>query len=247
MSCPTFGGQYKVSQTLGSDFDLPYYIYSKIKRNKTEKVISPLKIGLKITNACYFRCPYCFVSKEEDYLLFDHLKIIIDKLPQLPFEVYLTGGEATLHPEFPKIVDYLVDLGILVKLHTTGVITEKSRNYIISNLEKFSSIQISIDSIKNFDKLRPSHIVINPLEQICSFVQKCLDRDYKKLLVNIVISSLNIHELDEVIDFCFKQGLLRIQLSSIFSIHNRLLVSDEKYAAHYNKLIEKFSCLGVQF
>ncbi|QLB49875.1 radical SAM/SPASM domain-containing protein [Streptococcus sanguinis] len=237
----------EVSQNLGNDFDLPYYIYFKVKSDTNEKVISPLKIGLKITNACHFRCPYCFVIKEEDYLSFDNLKIVMSKLPQLPYEVYLTGGEATLHPEFSKIVNYLVELGILVKLHTTGVIPEKNRTYIISNLEKFSSIQISIDSIKNFDKLRPNHIDTNPLDKICSFVKECLSRDYKKLLVNIVVSSLNINELDEIIDFCYNHGLVRIHLSSIFSINSRLLVSDEKYATHYNKIILKYSNLGYNF
>ncbi|HEO6754741.1 TPA: SPASM domain-containing protein [Streptococcus agalactiae] len=237
----------EISQNLGNDFDLPYYIYSRLKSDINEKAVSPLKIGLKITNACHFRCPYCFVIKEEDFLSFDNLKIIIAKLPQLPYEVYLTGGEATLHPEFSKIVDYLVELGILVKLHTTGVIIEKSRKYILSNLDKFSSIQISIDSIENFDKLRPNKIDINPLEQICSFVKDCLSKHYQKLLVNIVISSLNIHELDEIINFCYKQGLRRIQLSSIFSIHNRLLVSDEQYADYYNNLIMKFSNQGMKF
>ena len=39
----------EVSQNLGNDFDLPYYIYSKVKTSTNEKVISPLKIGLKIT------------------------------------------------------------------------------------------------------------------------------------------------------------------------------------------------------
>lgn len=88
----------EVSQNLGNDFDLPYYIYSKVKTSTNEKVISPLKIGLKITNACHFRCPYCFVKKEEDYLSFDNLKIIIAKLPQLPYEVYLTGGGSNFTP-----------------------------------------------------------------------------------------------------------------------------------------------------
>lgn len=35
----------EVSQNLGNDFDLPYYIYSKVKTSTNEKVISPLKIG----------------------------------------------------------------------------------------------------------------------------------------------------------------------------------------------------------
>ena len=33
----------EVSQNLGNDFDLPYYIYFKVKSDTNEKVISPLK------------------------------------------------------------------------------------------------------------------------------------------------------------------------------------------------------------
>ena len=45
----------KISQDLGNDFDLPYYIYTKVKTDTNEKVSAPLKIGLKLTNACHFR------------------------------------------------------------------------------------------------------------------------------------------------------------------------------------------------
>ena len=51
-----------------SSFDLPFYIYSKIRSKSNEKVIAPLKIGLNISNECHFRCPYCFVSKNSEYL-----------------------------------------------------------------------------------------------------------------------------------------------------------------------------------
>lgn len=123
-----------------SSFDLPFYIYSKISSKSNEKVIAPLKIGLKITNECHFRCPYCFVSKNSEYLRYQDLKTVLSKLPQYPYEVYLTGGEATLHPKFDKIVDYIDSLGILIKLHTTGVVPLNTEKYILNNIEKFSSI-----------------------------------------------------------------------------------------------------------
>lgn len=237
----------KISQDLGNDFDLPYYIYTKVKTDTNEKVSAPLKIGLKLTNACHFRCPYCFVYKDNDYVDFDNLKLIFQKLPQLPFEVYLTGGEAILHPQFSEIVDYLTNLGILVKLHTTGVINMQSRNYILNNLSKFSSIQISIDSIKNFDKLRPNIIDKDPLERIISFVKQCKEKKYKNLLVNTVISSLNVNELDEIMEFCLCHNLFKVQLSTIFTTSKRLLVSDEIYAKHYNQIITKYSKKGLCF
>lgn len=32
---------------------------------------------------------------------------ILNKFPQLPYKIYLTGGEPTLNKDFIKMVDYL--------------------------------------------------------------------------------------------------------------------------------------------
>ncbi len=230
-----------------SSFDLPFYIYSKISSQNNEKVIAPLKIGLKITNECHFRCPYCFVSKNSEYLSYQNLKTVLSKLPQYPYEVYLTGGEATLHPKFDKIVDYIDSLGILIKLHTTGVVPLITEKYILNNIEKFSSIQISLDSIKNFNKLRPNLIDEDPLIKIVNFCKKLQQNKFENIIVNIVISSLNIMELPEIFDFCLSNKLKYIQLSSIFTTSKRLLTNDLDYFLYYEELLTTYREQGIIF
>lgn len=230
-----------------STFDLPFYIYSKTCSEDNEKVIAPLKIGLKITNECHFRCPYCFVTKNTEYLKFQDLKTILCKLPQYPYEVYLTGGEATLHPDFNKIVDYIDCLGILIKLHTTGVVPFSSEKYILNNIKKFSSIQISLDSIKNFSKLRPNLIDKDPLHQICDFCKKLQQKRFENIIVNIVVSSLNVMELSEIFDFCLDNNLKYIQLSSIFTTSKRLLLNDLDYMDYYDGLLATYQRKGIIF
>lgn len=236
-----------ISNNITTNFDFYYYLYSRLKQNNVEKAIAPLKIGLKITNNCKFRCPYCFVNKEVSNLSLANLKTIIAKLPQLPLEVYLTGGEPTLNPEFSDIVNFLYKNDLLIRLHTTGLIDKKSKQFILENLEKFTSIQISIDSIKNFSKLRPHVHKKDTLKEVSSFIEKCIFYNFSNLSVNIVISKINILELSDIFDFCLKHKVNKIRLSPIFSKNKYLLYDDNDYDSYFYSLISNYQEKGITF
>lgn len=46
-------------------FDLSYYIFKRIEENDFKRTSSPMRIGIKITNNCLFRCEYCFTEKNK--------------------------------------------------------------------------------------------------------------------------------------------------------------------------------------
>ena len=236
-----------IIKQVDTSFDLNYYIYTKIKKRNIEKVSSPLKVGLKITGKCHFRCQYCFVNKEKAYLSIENTRKIIEKLPQLPFEIYITGGEATLNPDFEPIIEYLYSLGVLIRLHTTGVISDRTKQYIINNTYKFSSIQISIDSIKNFNKFRPNYVDKNSLLQIVKFVNECKNNGYNNFSINVVLSKLNIDELEDIISFGIEKGIYYFRLSPIFTTNRELMADDERYIEMYRDIIYKYSGRGAVF
>ncbi|RBR28915.1 radical SAM/SPASM domain-containing protein [Enterococcus cecorum] len=237
----------EISSKITNNFDFYYYVYSRIKANNVEKTVAPLKIGLKITDNCKFRCSYCFVNKKNHNLSLQSLKRIISKLPQLPLEVYLTGGEPTLHPEFSNIVDYLYEQNILIRLHTTGFIDSHNEEYILKNLNKFNSIQLSIDSIKHFDKLRPHKSEINVLEKIAYFIEKCISCNFSNLSVNTVVSKKNILELADILNFCITNNVYKVRLSPIFTKNSHLLYKDDEYDSYFYDLISNYTDKGIEF
>jgi radical SAM protein with 4Fe4S-binding SPASM domain len=218
-------------------FDITWYIYSRLKSEKNiEKSILPLKIGLKVTNYCHFNCTYCFTKKDNNYMTLETVQKIIGSLEQYPYIIYLTGGEPLLNPHIFDIIDFLYDKNILVAIHTTGALKNQE---LISQLslreEKITRIQISIDSINNFSKLRPSNFD-NPIQIIREFINQFKQKE--RIYINTVLSKLNINDVFNILDFCSDENISFLRLSTIFTEDSLLELEDLKYAYIYSEIID---------
>lgn len=211
-------------------FDLSYYIFKRIEENDFKRTSSPMRIGIKITNNCLFRCEYCFTEKNKKNISIETIKKIITELDQIPFEVYLTGGDPLLHPKIFEIIDLFYDWNILLKIHTTGITTKENIEHLKKNIYKIEGIQISIDSISKFEMIRKSTIK-DPLNRIKEFIVGIDAKE--KITINTVISNYNYTELKEIIDYCAEVGINKIRLSPIFCEDRNLYKLD-------NELIDIF-------
>ena len=82
---------------------------------------------VKITNYCSGKCPWCYQdSKSED----THYSDIVGKVDsffgsmtqnQRPFQVAIGGGNPNEHPDFIKLIDKFVELGITPSYTTNGI------------------------------------------------------------------------------------------------------------------------------
>jgi uncharacterized radical SAM superfamily Fe-S cluster-containing enzyme len=78
----------------------------------------PCLAVIDITNRCNFKCPVCFAeAKGEGSHYFLEMEVVVKMLKALlnrPVpcrSVQFSGGEPTLHPDFPKILSTARDLG----------------------------------------------------------------------------------------------------------------------------------------
>lgn len=82
---------------------------------------------LEVTSNCNLKCPMCFASSGPggEHLTLAECKAAIDRLVAVegrPEVLQLSGGEPTLHPDFPKLLDYAVSQPIdLVMVNTNGI------------------------------------------------------------------------------------------------------------------------------
>lgn len=235
-----------IDSLLYNDISFDYLIYHFNNQSQTEKIVSPIKVGLKITNNCNFSCNYCFVDKScIKELAFSDVKEIFGKFEQLPYEIYITGGEPTLNKDFKKITKYLADLGIDLKLHTSGFIEDKSVEKFILENKNYKSIQISIDSIKNYNDIRINDKK-DSLYIVTNFAKEVI-RSGIHVVVNIVLSKINICELDEILCYCYINGLKVIRLSPIFTANKNLIINDIEQIEYYVKTMKKYTKMGVKF
>ena len=88
------------------------------------EVAAPYKADLALTYECNNDCPHCYNESDRlqlQSLALDGWKSVVDRLvtvgvPHLIF----TGGEATLHPDLPAIVQYANDRGPICGLNSNG-------------------------------------------------------------------------------------------------------------------------------
>ncbi len=85
---------------------------------------APYKIDVALTYGCNNQCPHCYneVSRlAMPSLPLEHWYQVFDQIRSLGIpHVILTGGEATLHPDFVEIVRYADSLGMVIGLNSNG-------------------------------------------------------------------------------------------------------------------------------
>lgn len=226
-----------------SNIDFSYYLYQRLKENNYEKTEYPLVVGFKITDKCNFNCTNCYVQKGNNDLKLADFKDIFFKLKCKPLYVYLTGGDPFLNEDIFKIIDFLHEQNIKLRIHSTGIYDQKTRETIVDKLKekKVSSIQLSIDSIKNFDGLRPSNFD-NPLSILGDFIYKT--QNFTDITVNFVLSKENRYDIFDVIDFCVVKNITQLNFSQYMGdIKNCVSDLDLDY---YKEVIDYIYNKGIE-
>ena len=121
-------------------FDLPMFRDASFYEAVLEKVgpspttpdrtrdlsdFGPLRgICLDLTQRCNLHCTNCFANANIDLksdLTVEQVMAAVNKFPKRAPVVFLQGGEPTLHPKLPEIIEALVKRGCVPKLVTNGL------------------------------------------------------------------------------------------------------------------------------
>lgn len=95
---------------------------------------------LRITDACDEQCTHCMVSGTPDgkHMSMETLDQVIDFLSRVkPKTMSISGGEPTLHPEWPSIVEKVLPLVPIISVLSNGSFVSKSgQNDLVKGLIK---------------------------------------------------------------------------------------------------------------
>ena len=109
-----------------------------------------------ITDVCALTCPYCFSTKSGLNTPAEHLKPTADRLKQLGvLKVDFGGGEPVSYDRFGEAVDLCEQREMHLTVTTSGVISPRSRGWLLANHERFARVIVSIDgTLPIHDRLR---------------------------------------------------------------------------------------------
>ncbi|TFG05758.1 MAG: radical SAM protein [Promethearchaeota archaeon] len=106
-----------------------------------------LSLIFEVTNACNLRCPFCYVIREdrlqEQHIPLDAYERILRTYR--PLYLQMTGGEATVHPQFIELLKIASKYVLELQVSTNGILLEKYINQFTA-LPKIPTIGISLDA-----------------------------------------------------------------------------------------------------
>jgi len=135
-----------------------------------------------LTSVCNRACRFCFAREEvacassggsawsqEAFMSLDNVKKVIDfhRCSGLP-AISLLGGEPTIHPEFPRIVDMCVEAGLSIRLFTGGVVPGPAKDRLRSLPEHCLSIIVNISAKEHCRSAREYEATVETLRDLAS-------------------------------------------------------------------------------
>lgn len=160
----------------------------------------PYFAHLAITHRCNLRCRFCHIPEERcDELDLESMKSVIDVLDRMGIAVLSIsgGGEPLLREDFAEIINYAATKGLYTKITSNGTLPlDRYRELLNSQV---TEIGISLDGVKGND-LPHSHVSPKILQTI-QFLNDSLPKE-KRLTLNVTVSQINIHQVDEIIQYC---------------------------------------------
>ncbi len=162
--------------------------------------------AIVFTQGCYFRCPYChnpelvlpeqFGPMIEEETVFDFLRARIGKLDG----VVVTGGEPTMQNDLPKFIRRVKDLGMLVKLDSSGVRPDVLQTLFDAKLVDYVAMDIKAP-LPKYEEVVQVRVELEAIRRSISLVmQSGVDYEFRTTLVEGLLTPDDVRAIGE--DIC---------------------------------------------
>lgn len=165
-------------------------------------------VGLvEITSACNLQCPMCFAASGPGgrHLSLDECRAAIDRLVEVegrPEILQLSGGEPTIHPDFPAVLDYACAQPIdIVMINTNGLRFAHDDGLLESVAEKRRRLEIYFQfdgfSEAGSRTLRGENLVEKKLRAL----ERLGEAGLRVILVSTLHPDANESEIGDIVRF----------------------------------------------
>lgn len=205
----------------------------------TQDKAGTYEISIELTNRCNLHCMHCMNSStsktEQVGLSLEEIDILVDEfIENNVVEVYISGGEPTLHPYFKHFVEKLNSKKIVVLLATNAYDIAPYLDTIQKNIK---CVFVSIDGTPEIhDHFRG---VKGAYEKTLSNVRLLLSHKIP-VRISTVVSKSNLDSLENIIQAVKGLGVCEIHFTVLVNIgraqDNKNVAIDEK---DYRYIVER--------
>lgn len=180
-------------------------------KNFNVRYRTPLVVFLEVDYRCNLNCIHCYTREtpsRKNIASFKKLKQIVDKLAESgTLLVVLSGGEPLIRKDIFKIIDYINEKGMKVRLFTNGTLIGDKLNKITAS--NVSNLTVSLDGSNS--KLNDYIRGKGSFNIIIRNIKKAIK---KGLSVHLIMTAnrLNWYDLPRIYKLSKKLGVKRLQV-----------------------------------
>lgn len=182
----------------------------------------PIAVHWELLDKCNLACPFCYIVGHSNNRVVrfnsirHHLSDLIDA--GLLF-CTLTGGEATIHPDFVEIYRYLKNNGVLVDLFTNGLMLSDEIVNVLQ-LQKPMSVEVSIYTLDDEVLRREFGAKIDhPAQAVLNNILRL-----KAVGINVscktLSTTLTANQLGQISDWCLRHKIDHESSNKIVGTHD---------------------------
>lgn len=222
-----------------------FHHQDKLDKLRNEARFSPVQVSLVPTNKCNQSCKYCIYRMEEygdkefnvrEEIPFEKLSEILTDCAEMGVKsIQISGGgEPTIYPQFKKLLERIIDLGLEFALITNGT---RINDNMIPLLSQAQWIRFSLDAgtEKTYAELRK--VPENQFETVLANISKLVDTG-PTIGYSFTVTDINYQELLMATKLAYSLGCDNIRFGAVFQNEN-----DEFFDGMYKSVIEQCELL----
>ncbi|WP_046007150.1 radical SAM protein [Pseudoalteromonas rubra] len=199
------------------------------------------KLVIKMTSSCNLRCEQCFQWRETGFhhgldptaIPYEQSGHLFDFVERQRCDIILTGGEPTLHPDFPKFLSRLAEAGCFIYICTNGLMIKRHFEELSKYHDQLAFL-ISIDGPKDIhDSIRGKGTYNKTMAGIKLLADG--KKAGKQWLIGVenTMMAKNLDRATELLNECEQAGV-------DWMIYNHLWVVDMMARSEYHRFCEDY-------
>ena len=218
---------------------------------KTTLLDYPEKVAATVfTRGCNFRCPYChnmnLVEPQEEPSVIpeDEIFDFLKKRQGILDGVCVTGGEPTIHPKLPDLIQKIKALGLLVKLDTNGTNPELLSFLINEDLIDYVAMDIK-SSFNNYSQVagiatKSASLIVSKLKQSIDILKNgSIPYEFRTTVIREYHNAQVFDEIGEMLAGCSQYYLQSFKDSEFVKAHELTAYTKEELLG-FAKQLQKY-------
>ena len=222
----------------------------EFRRKRIDLNSFPFMLYLEPTNACNFRCPFCFTGKRlssaTGRMSLETVDKIVDQLGDYIYYVNFRGsGEPLLHPDLPEIIRRFNRKKIFTVVSTNASLLDEERAEALIRSE-LDYLIVSIDGAteKTYDRYRVGGRFSEVCENVRNFLS--LRSKFKRAIPKVewqyVVFKHNLAELPAARKMAEEMGVDYLEFMPGYVEEPEFAVTEGPYKSRFSTLSRRSEC-----